>query len=87
LKKRLDHLNENAPEGTAYKLIYLGRHGQGYRALLDDLINAQKLQMQDISDNLAIDKYGEEVRDLGPSTLEYFFNHPSSHGIGADSLS
>jgi hypothetical protein len=62
LKKRLDHLNENAPEGTAYKLVYFGRHGEGYRALLF-MFGSLKCETLPI-DNVAIDKYGTQVRDF-----------------------
>ena len=29
----LDALNADAPEGTMYKLVFAGRHGQGYREI------------------------------------------------------
>lgn len=31
-KAKIDALNRDAPAGTAYKVFWLGRHGQGYRA-------------------------------------------------------
>ncbi|KAH9939812.1 histidine phosphatase superfamily [Amylocystis lapponica] len=30
LRRRLDELNGDAPGGTAYKILFLGRHGEGY---------------------------------------------------------
>ncbi|EKM51431.1 uncharacterized protein PHACADRAFT_200260 [Phanerochaete carnosa HHB-10118-sp] len=34
-KAKIDELNARAPEGTAYKVFWLGRHGQGYHNLAE----------------------------------------------------
>ncbi|KAG9317784.1 hypothetical protein JVU11DRAFT_2005 [Chiua virens] len=38
-KKKVERLNESAPAGTQYKVVYLGRHGQGYRTFSDQIVD------------------------------------------------
>ena len=57
-KAEIDQLNANAPEGTSYKVFFLGRHGQGFREY--PLPRHADLLMHK-EDNVAELKYGTKV--------------------------
>lgn len=58
--KHIQELNDAAPEGTRYKMFFLVRHGQGYRACCILLLKSCHLTSV-LVDNVAEAKYGTTV--------------------------
>ena len=38
---KIDQLNGKAPRGTQYKLLYMGRHGEGYHNVAQDFYGTE----------------------------------------------
>ena len=59
---RINELNKAAPANTSFKVLFLARHGEGFRAFWDYI--PRRVYTSDghrSTDNVAIEKFGVEV--------------------------
>lgn len=54
-------LNDDAPQGISYKIIFAGRHGEGFRMFTHISIFTSSLDLTNLTDNVAEAKYGAKV--------------------------
>lgn len=51
-EREIERLNQESPESTIYKLLYIGRHGQGVHNVAEDFYGTQEW---DVSASLLLD--------------------------------
>jgi len=80
LNKYIRYLNEHADAKTQFKVLYLGRHGQGYHNVAEAKYGTAAWDVSQTSPMLVLSKIGADMNSAtGPSSMEQMVSSGRMH--------